>query len=229
VDERALEGRVAVVTGHRAVVVEAVTDALVAAGADVTPIPAVPWAKTARALELVERFEILVHVTPASRGVGVMDGRDDEWADELAQRVIGPLRLARAAAFRMRASGGGCVVFVGTLDATHAYAGHADASMAMGALGGLVRSLALELAPAGIRANLVLAGPLEDASVASRPDLNERTLLRSPSRRFVAPEEVAAGVVFVVGQGAAFMTGQSLRVDAGWASLNQAPDGMRFS
>ena len=118
---------------------------------------------------------------------------------------------------------------VGTLDALHAYAGHADASVAMGALGGLVRSLALELAPGGVRVNLVLAGPLDDAGAPGDPDRMARTRLRSPSGRFAEPDEVAAAVLFVAGADAAFMTGAVLRVDAGWGSLNQAPDGMRFA
>lgn len=226
--EALLAGRAVVVMGHRPSVVGAVVEALRAAGAEVTAIAPGPWEATSRALGRVERYEILVHVAPPSRGVGVMDGRDQEWADEVALRVTEPLWVARMAAARMRGSTGGCLVFVGTLDATHAYAGHADAAMAMGALGGLVRSLAVELAPDGIRANLVLAGPIEEAPDTARADLVERTLLRSPSGRFVLPEEVAAGVLFVAGPDAGFMTGQSLRVDAGWASLNQAPDGMRF-
>ena len=61
----------------------------------------------------------------------------------------------------------------------------------------------------------------------TRPSV-DRTLLRSPSHRFARPAEVASAIRFVAGPDAAFMTGQTLRVDGGWASLNQAPEGMRF-
>ena len=83
-------------------------------------------------------------------------------------------------------------------------------------------------APIGVRANAVLVGPLAVAADGQDPELLERTLLRSPSGRCVTAREAAAAIAFVAGPGAAFMTGTSLRVDGGWASLNQAPDGMRF-
>ncbi|MFN8619145.1 MAG: SDR family oxidoreductase [Chloroflexota bacterium] len=181
---------------------------------------------------------VVVHVAAPSTPRAFLDRDPAGWTAELEARIAAPIRLARAAAPVLAATGGGALVFVGTLDATHAYPGHADASVAMGALGGLVRSLAVELAPLGVRANAVLAGPFEPdvappaagatGGGAADPSRVARTLLRSPSGRFVAPGEVAAAVAFVAGEGAAFMTGASLRVDGGWASLNQAPDGMRF-
>jgi NAD(P)-dependent dehydrogenase (short-subunit alcohol dehydrogenase family) len=46
--------------------------------------------------------------------------------------------------------------------------------------------------------------------------------------RLGRPEEAAAAIRFVAGPDAGFMTGQTIRVDGGWASLNQSPEGMRF-
>ena len=181
-----------------------------------------------QAAERMGRLDILVHVARPSRPLAFRDRDDDDWAADLGARIGEPIRLARAAAAVMAGTGGGSLVFVVTLDALHAYAGHADASVAMGALLGLVRTLAVEFAPIGVRANAVLVGPLADAAGGQDPELLERTLLRSPSKRCVTAQEAAAAIAFVAGPGAAFMTGSSLRVDGGWASLNQAPDGMRF-
>jgi NAD(P)-dependent dehydrogenase (short-subunit alcohol dehydrogenase family) len=154
------------------------------------------------------------------------------WADDVMGQLSGAHRAALAAARVMAPGGGGSIVLVGSMDAMHAYPGRSAAAVAMSGLLGLVRALAIELAGAGIRVNAVLAGPTQPREVheALRADDGRvaRTLLRSPSHRFVRPEEVAAGICFVAGRGAAFMTGQALRVDAGWASLNQAPDGMKF-
>jgi NAD(P)-dependent dehydrogenase (short-subunit alcohol dehydrogenase family) len=56
----------------------------------------------------------------------------------------------------------------------------------------------------------------------------ERVRLRLPARRFVTPHEVAEAIAFVAGPEAEFMTGQSLAVDGGWSSLDQAPEGLRY-
>jgi 3-oxoacyl-[acyl-carrier protein] reductase len=127
------------------------------------------------------------------------------------------------------APGGGSIVLVGTVDALHAYPGRSSAAASMAGLLGLARSLAVELAGNGIRANAVLVGPHSDGTPIERGDpLAVRTLQRSPSHRFIEPAETAAAIRFLVGPDSAFMTGQAIRVDGGWASLNQAPDGMRF-
>lgn len=223
-----MAGRHVVVTGRRPSLVRAIASAARDAGTDVIELADGDVTAVERALEKAPLPDVTILVTPPSDATPFLAMSDDRWSTAVSQRILEPIRLARAAARRMRERQGGVLIVVGTLDALHAYTGHADASVAMGALDGLIRSLAVELAPDGIRANLILAGPLDDGAAAAPAALAERTLLRSPSGRFATPEEVAAAVLFVAGSGAAFMTGSVLRVDAGWGSLNQAPDGMRF-
>jgi len=208
----------------------AAADALAAAGASVLCDGPEETLRPEAAAERLGRLDIVVHVAAPSVPVAFVDRDDARWMADLEARVLEPIRLARDAAAVMAPTGGGVFVFVGTLDATHAYAGHADASVAMGALLGLVRTLAVELASVAVRANAVLVGPLAEARAVAGadPERLARTLLRSPSKRFVTPAEAAEAIVFVAGPGAGFMTGASLRVDGGWGSLNQAPDGMRF-
>jgi 3-oxoacyl-[acyl-carrier protein] reductase len=152
-----------------------------------------------------------------------------DWAADLDRLLGGAHRFATAVAPLM-APGGGSIVLIASLDALHAYPGRSTAAAASAGLLGLLRSLAVELAAFGIRANAVLAGPMRDGAAGGSAvdSLETRTLQRSPSHRFVEPHEVASTIRFLVGPDSAFMTGQSIRVDGGWASLNQAPDGMRF-
>lgn len=223
--ERRLDGRGALLVADAGMpVAGAIADALARAGAQVeTTGPDAFDADRATG-----SLDIVVHCAPPAHVAPFLERSDAAWAADIDARIGRPIRLARAAALRMARTGGGVLVFVGTLDATHAYPGHADASVAMGALGGLIRSLAVELAPVGVRANAVFAGPVEPTTGTGDGGLRDRTLLRSPSGRFVRPEEVGAAVAFVASDDAGFMSGATLRVDAGWASLNQAPDGMRF-
>lgn len=218
----------AVITGRAGEPGGSIGEALVASGARVEHLPEAIPADLDAVAERLGGLELLVHVVAPSDPRTMLERTGAAWDATIADLVTRPIQLLMAAAGRMRRSGGGSIVVVGTLDATHAYPERADASVAMGALVGLIRSMAVELAPAGIRANAVLAGPLDAWVAGATQERLDRTLLRSPSGRLVTPTEVAAAVRFVAGPGAGFMTGATLRVDGGWASLNQAPDGMRF-
>jgi NAD(P)-dependent dehydrogenase (short-subunit alcohol dehydrogenase family) len=189
----------------------------------------------ADALEALGGLDVIVRWTPRPR-------QRSRWSDgpafagDVDRMLVGAHRLAAAAARVMadtRDEGAqASLVFVGTVDASHAYPGRVSASVAMAGLLGLVRSLGVELASSGIRVNAVLVGPLGDAAGGPPRGVDgptlERTRLRSPGGRFVTPREVAAAIRYVAGPQAAFMTGQALSVDVGWSALNQAPDGLRF-
>lgn len=221
-------GRRAVITGRPGEPGGSIGEALAASGAQVAHLPDAAPRDLATVAERLGGLDLLVHVVAPGEPRSMVERTGAAWDATITDLVTRPIQLLMTAADRMRRSGGGSIVVVGTLDATHAYPGRADASVAMGALVGLIRSMAVELAPAGIRANAVLAGPLDAWIGEATRDRLDRTLLRSPSGRLVTPAEVAAAVRFVAGPEAGFMTGATLRVDGGWASLNQAPDGMRF-
>jgi NAD(P)-dependent dehydrogenase (short-subunit alcohol dehydrogenase family) len=157
---------------------------------------------------------------------------DAAFDEEVGRQLLEPRRTAMALARLMAAADGGSVVMVGSVDAFHAYPGRSATAVAMGGLLGFVRAMGVELAARRVRTNLVVAGPLGtdggEPPAGSDAAAVERTLLRSPSHSFARPGDVAAAIGFVAGPDAAFMTGQTLRVDGGWASLNQAPEGMRF-
>lgn len=91
-------------------------------------------------------------------------------------------------------------------------------SAAKAALEAHVRQLAVELAPRGIRANAIMAGLCRTPSFDKIPgsdDHAERLLARHPSGRLTRPEDVAACIVALSGPGAAWMTGNVIRVDGG--------------
>ncbi|CAN5822861.1 hypothetical protein BH23CHL8_BH23CHL8_21480 [soil metagenome] len=122
----------------------------------------------------------------------LIDTQDQAWEEALARQLLEPRRAAMAVARAMAAGTGGSIVLVGSADAFHAYPGRSVASVAMGGLLGLARSMAVELASVGIRVNLVVAGPLGSPDggppAGADPALVERTLLRSPVHRFASPD-----------------------------------------
>ena len=148
------------------------------------------------------------------------------WREDVDRVLTGAFVVAQAAARAMSVQGGGSIVLIGSVDATHAYPGRSAAAAAMSGLMGLTRALAVEFAPLNIRVNMVIPGPVLDErarEMADRePQLLEQVRLRSPAHRLASPLEVTAAILFVAGKRAGFMTGQALHVDGGWTSLNQA-------
>ena len=179
-------------------------------------------------LDVIVRWTPIPQPRPLLGATGDTDTAD--FGAEIDRMLVGAQRLSVAAARLMARSGGGSIVLVGPIDASHAYPGRASVATAMAGIVGLARALGIELASLRVRANVVLTGPM--SGTADGPDTDaqrtERVMLRSPRPSLVTPLEIAGAIRFVAGPSAAFMTGQTLRVDAGWASLNQAPDGMPF-
>jgi len=172
-------------------------------------------------------LDVLVRHWPVANSGPVLEASGDGWRDAIVGGLVEAFELSRAAAQAM--PNGGAVVHVASIDAMHAYPGRTAAATVTAGLLGLSRSLAIELAERRVRVNVVIAGPLvELRSNDVDPATVDRTLLRSPMHRFGTTAEVASAVLFVAGPRARFMTGESLRVDGGWGSLNQAPDGMKF-
>lgn len=184
-------------------------------------------ALVARARQALGRLDIVVRVRPAMVRGALLDQEGSEWAEAVGATLAGAYHLSRAAARAM--TEGGAIVHVLGPDATHAYPQRSADSAAQSGIIGLIRALSIELAPRDVRVNAVIAGPLVDDLPgdleASRRD---RLTSRAPSARLGHATEVANAVRFVSDARSSFMTGQTLRVDGGWASLNQAPDGMRF-
>ena len=116
----------------------------------------------------------------------------------------------------MRERGRGRIVVVSSIAATDGLAGQASYAASKAGLLGMVRTLAVEMAPSGVTVNAVLPGMVETEKVEAMPeDVRQRALDAVPFGRFAAPAEIADVVAFLFSDAAAYVTGAWLPVDGG--------------
>jgi enoyl-[acyl-carrier protein] reductase III len=139
-----------------------------------------------------------------------------EWTLTANARAL--LDLARAAAPQMPS--GSSIIGVSSLGSTRVLANYTLVGASKAALESLVRYLAVELAPRGIRVNAVSAGVVETDALKhfpNREQMIEEGQTRTPAGRLVTPEDVANAVAFLCSPEAEMVRGHTLIVDGGYS------------
>ena len=199
---------------------EATAEELRAAGA--APVLVRGSVASERVLEAVRELgplDVLVH--NAATGVirPALETEDKHWDWTLNANARALLSLARAAAPSMpqRSS----IVAISSLGAQRVLENYVLVGTSKAALESLVRYLAVELAPRGIRVNAVSGGVVETGALEHFPNREEmlRAGAANPVGRLVSPEDIAGAVAFLCGPDADMVRGQTLIVDGGFSLL----------
>jgi enoyl-[acyl-carrier protein] reductase III len=130
------------------------------------------------------------------------------------------LALAQAAAPQMPP--GSSIVGISSLGSQRVLENYILVGTSKAALEAVVRYLAVELAPRGIRANAVSAGVVDTAALEHFPNRDEMLQLareRTPAGRMVEPSDVADAVAWLCSPGAEMVRGHTLVVDGGFSLL----------
>ena len=162
------------------------------------------------------------HVVVANAALAVLKPalkiRDSKWDLTMETSARSLLALARAAAPRMAARGGGRLLTLSSLGARRYTPGYTAMAAAKSAAETLVRYLAVELGPDGIRVNCVSGGPVETDSLDYvLPDADDRAQVAAgtPLGRLGAPDDLASVVAFLCSPDSDWITGQTLVADGG--------------
>ncbi|NJC28431.1 SDR family NAD(P)-dependent oxidoreductase [Neolewinella antarctica] len=135
--------------------------------------------------------------------------------------VVGAVRCLQACERTLKKSDKASVVFFSTVAVQRGMPFHAGIAAAKGAIEGLTRSLAAEYAP-NIRVNAI-APSLTDTPLAGKllgtDDKRQASADRHPLKRVAAAEEIAAMAAFLLGDNAAFVTGQVIGMDGGLGAI----------
>ena len=162
-------------------------------------------------------LDVLVH--NAATGVirPALETEDKHWDWTHSANARALLSLTRAAAPQMPA--GSSIVALSSLGASRVLENYVLVGTSKAALESLVRYLAVELGPRGIRVNAVSGGVVETGALDHFP--NREVMLemgaRNAAGRIVTPDDIAGAVVFLCGPDAEMIRGQIIVVDGGYS------------
>jgi NAD(P)-dependent dehydrogenase (short-subunit alcohol dehydrogenase family) len=161
------------------------------------------------------RLDILVNLAGVIRNQLLVKIEDEDFDLVLATHVRGTLNTMRAAIPHMRERGYGRIVNTSSLAARGSVAGGSYGA-AKGAIEGLTRSAAIEVARYGITVNCVAPGLIAAGMFLTVPQsYQEESAAKIPMQRLGLPEEVAACVSFLASPAASYVTGQTLLICGG--------------
>jgi enoyl-[acyl-carrier protein] reductase III len=164
-------------------------------------------------------LDVLVHAAATGVIRPALETDDKHWDWTLSANARALLSLTKAAAPAMPE--GSSIVGLSSLGSVRVLDNYTLVGVSKAALETLVRYLAVELAPSGIRVNAVSAGVVETGALEHFP--NREAMLemgvRNPVGRLVTPEDVAAVVTFLCSPDADMIRGQTIVVDGGWSLL----------
>ena len=147
--------------------------------------------------------------------------KPDAFVQDYKLQVVGAVKVLQAVLPRLKAAGEAAVVLFSTVAVQSGFNFHSQVATSKGAVEGLAKALAAELAP-GIRVN-ALAPSLTDTPLAARllntEQKKEANAQRHPLKKIGRPQDIAEMAAFLLGEKSAWISGQIIHVDGGMSTL----------
>ena len=162
-------------------------------------------------------IELLVNNAGISYQGLFQDTSNEIWDRTLAVNLTGARNAAQAVLPHMLSEKRGCIVNISSMWGLRGASCEVAYACSKAAIIGLTRSLALELAPSGIRVNCVAPGCIDTDMVrVLGQETREMLVEETPLGRLGTPEDIAHAVAFFAEEGSSFLTGQVLTADGGF-------------
>ena len=183
------------------------------------------WDEVGEAIDRIERdqgpIDVVASVAGVWQYVPFLELRPETWRNVLDVNLDGSFHVCRLAAAAMAPRRRGSIVCISSNAAGLAWVGGSHYSASKAGLLGLVKGMALELGPLGIRVNAICPGtvrtPATEADLADAEA--ERVQVQAcPLGRIGTPEDIAEAVAFLADSRASWITGEALFVDGGFGT-----------
>ena len=171
--------------------------------------------------------DVLYNNAGVNSAGSVLDATDEDWDRCFAVNAKGTFLCSRAAARAMVAAGRGSIINQGSVAAVVGVANFATYCASKGAVVALTRSMSVDLAPRGVRVNVICPGtvytPLMEPMLRARGNGDMAaglalTTAKYPIGRLGTPEEIAAVALFLACDDSSFLTGSVITADGGMTS-----------
>lgn len=167
------------------------------------------------------QLDLLVNNAGIQTWAPLLELKEEDWDRTIRTNLKGAFLCTQQAARRMKESGGGCIINIGSGANKAPFPNLADYCASKGGIERLTAVAAVELGPLGIRVNCVAPGCTEvERTRRENPDYNRLWADLTPLQRIGHVEDVANTVHYLASDAAAFITGQTLYVDGGlWSQV----------
>ena len=211
--------------GHKVAAIYAGNDAAAAAFTKETGIPAYKFdvsdykaceAGVTRIASELGPVEILVNNAGITRDAVLHRMTPEQWTAVIQTNLTSCFNMCRLVIDSMRERGFGRIVNIGSINGQAGQYGQVNYAAAKSGIHGFTKALAQEGAPKGITVNAIAPGYIDTDMVrAVPPNVLEKIVARIPVGRLGHAEEIARGVLFLVSDEGAFITGSTISINGG--------------
>jgi NAD(P)-dependent dehydrogenase (short-subunit alcohol dehydrogenase family) len=190
---------------------------------DVSDSPQVK-AAVAKTVEKYGRIDILFANAAVQIIKPIELTSDEDWEHVISANLKGSFLCCREVVPVMRRQRSGCILIASSGHAFHSYPGYTAYAASKGGQLAMMRAMAIDCAPDGIRVNCIVPGATETqllkAHFENNPEEKARLVEKIPMGRLATPEDIARAVRMLASADGAYITGTSLVIDGGLLARN---------